>query len=280
MRMVHTVRIALGVMVLLLASGRLVHAADETSRDQLWTQIYDRPERLATLDHSAILYLDIQHVEIIRKAWQKLADPRKQAHASVMRERFKTLSGLDCLVVHRSEVTGADLDRPEIKAILISGRNTTDVPPKDEPFFDLIRHTKIPIIGFCGGGQLIGKAYGTPLVRLRRLKPGEADPMPTYHPGTFKERGFLKVEIRQADPLFAGLAKQLVVKQSHAFQLADVPPGFDLLATSPDCRVQAIKHRDRLVYGVQFHPEAYDESHLDGRALLENFFRLALGKEL
>lgn len=36
-----------------------------------------------------------------------------------------------------------------------------------------------------------------------------------------------------------------------------------------------IKHRDRLLYGTQFHPEAYDEAHLDGKKLLQNFFRLA-----
>lgn len=278
MRMIRTFPVALGVVILLFTGAVAVPAADEATLDQLWRQIYDRPERLAALDHPAVVYLDIQHVEIVRGAWKKLADPRKQAHPSVMRERFKSLSGLDCLVVHRSEVTGADLDRPAIKAILISGRNTTGAPPNDEPFFDLIRHTEIPMIGFCGGGQLIGKAYGTPLVRLRGLKPGEADPMPTYHPGTFKERGFLKVEISQADPLFTNLGDTIVVKQSHAFQLADVPPEFTLLASSPDCRVQAIKHRDRLVYGVQFHPEAYDTSHPDGRTLLENFFRLALRK--
>lgn len=278
MRIIRAMRITLGLLAVLLASGAAVRAAEKPSLDELWKQIYDRPERLATLDHPAIVYLDIQHAAIIRAGWTKLADPLKKAHTFTMRERFKTLSGLDCLVVHRDEVTGADLDRPQIKAILISGRSTTDVPPRDEPFFDLIRQTKIPILGFCGGGQLIGKASGTPLVSLRRLKPGEPDPSPTYHPGIFKEKGYLKVQILQADPLFAGLSPEPVFKQSHAFQLSDVPPGFDLLASSPACRVQAIKHRDRLVYGVQFHPEGYDQSHPDGRTLLENFFRLALGK--
>jgi GMP synthase-like glutamine amidotransferase len=48
------------------------------------------------------------------------------------------------------------------------------------------------------------------------------------------------------------------------------------LASSAECRVQVIKDRKRLVYGVQFHPENYDAEHSDGRILLENFFRLAL----
>lgn len=97
--------------------------------------------------------------------------------------------------------------------------------------------------------------------------------------GHDKTRPHLRARTGYAnDPLFAGFSKEIVVKESHAFQLSDVPPGFDLLASTPDCQVQAIKHRQRLVYGVQFHPEAYDTSHPDGRTLLENFFRLALGK--
>lgn len=278
MRAIRTIRVALAVMMVLAVLGVAVRAADQPPIDQLWKQIYDRPERLAALDHPAIVYLDIQHAEIIHAGWKKLADPLKKAHTVTMRERLKTLSGLDCLVVHRLEVTGEDLDRPQIKAILISGRSAIDAPSRDKLFFDLIRHTKIPILGFCGGGQLIGTAYGTPLISLRRLNPGEPDPSPTYHPGVFKEKGFLKVQIVQADPLFAGLGPEPVFKESHAFQLSAVPPGFALLASSAECRVQAIKHRDRLVYGVQFHPEAYDAAHPDGRTLLENFFRLALGK--
>jgi GMP synthase (glutamine-hydrolysing) len=265
-------------LTLLMGFGDAIRAAGTNSQDQLWTQIYDRPHRLTTLDHPAIVYLDIQLVEVIRGGWSKLADPLKQANPSRMRERFKALSGLECLVVHRSEVSGADLDRPQIKAILISGRNTTDVPPEDGPFYGLIQNTKIPMIGFCGGGQLIGKAYGLDIARMRRLREGEKDPLPRYHPGFFKEWGFLKVRIVRPDPLFAGLQKEIVVKEAHAFQLPEVPPGFDLLASTPDCRVQAIKHRERMVYGVQFHPEQYDDTHPDGRAVLENFFRLALKK--
>jgi len=267
----------LRVTMILLALGGVARAA-EASVDELWAKIYDRPQRLSALDHPAVVYLDIEYVDVIHKTWKSLSDPRKESHQTKMRERLKTLSGLDSLVFHRSEVSGADLDNPRVKAILIGGRVTTDVPPRDEPFYNLIRHAKIPIIGFCGGCQLIGKAYGETIVPMRRLKPGEADPCPEYHPGAFKEMGFCKVFVRQADPLFADLGDELVVKQSHAFQLSDVPAGFDLLASSPDCRVQAIRHRDRLLYGVQFHPEQYDASHPDGGTLLRNFFRLALGK--
>lgn len=254
-------------------------ATEKSSLDDLWAQIYDRPSRLATLDHPAILYLDIQHAEIIREAWKKLTNPLKDCHATKMRQRFQEMSGLDCIVVHVTEVAnGTDLDRPQIRAILISGRSSTAAKPGDEAFYELIRTTKIPMIGFCGGGQLIGKAYGMKVVYMRKLRPGESDPAPSYHPGHFKEKGFLAVQIGKQDPLFAGLPQEPVFRQSHAFQTSDVPPDFDLLASSGECRIEAIKHRERVLYGVQFHPEAYDAEHTHGRILLENFFRIALKK--
>ncbi len=267
-------------MLVLLAglAASICGAAEKDSDDRIWMQIYDRPQCLAELKQPVVVYLDIQLEEIIRGALKKMADPLKQANPSRMRQRFRELSGLDCLVFHRSEVSGTDLERPQIKAILISGRNTTDVPPDDRPFYDLIRDTKIPMIGFCGGGQLIGKAYGFEIARMRQLKEGENDPLPKYHPGFFKEWGFLKVQILKPDPLFAGLGSEILVKEAHAFQLPDVPQGFDLLASSSECRVQAIKDCRRIVYGVQFHPEQYDDVHPDGRIILENFFRLALKK--
>ena len=36
-----------------------------------------------------------------------------------------------------------------------------------------------------------------------------------------------------------------------------------------------IERLDRPVYGVQFHPEYYDEEHRDGEVVLRNFLALA-----
>ncbi len=251
---------------------------DTAALDAVWAKVYDRPQRLASLDKPAVCLLDIQHAEIIRKQLQTMSKPLEQARACVLRSRLKALSGLDCLVVHQSEVTASDLDRPLVKAILIGGRSKIASRVKDESFFPLIRNTKIPMIGLCGGCQLIGSAFGSKTVPLRKLRPGETDPNPKYHPGQFKEWGFLPVNVVRKDPLFSGLPEQIVVREAHAFQMSVTPADFDLLASTAECRVQAVRHRDRVLYGVQFHPEAYDDAHPHGQALLKNFFRLALGK--
>lgn len=253
-------------------------AAQKEALEQVWAKVYDRPERLKTLDHPAVCFLDIQHPDILRGQLQKLAKPVEEARACVLRERFKKLSELDCLVFHQTEVVGADLERPQIKAILIGGRSKTFSRARDEQFYELIRTTKIPLIGFCGGCQLIGQAYAAKVGPMRKLRDGEKDLGPSYHPGMYKEWGFMKVQVGKADALFAGLTPELTVKEMHAYQMLEPPKEFDLLASTTECRVQAIKHRQRVLYGVQFHPEAYDNEHLDGRTLLANFFRIALGK--
>lgn len=249
--------------------------------DALWAKIYDRPQRLAALDKPVVCLLDIQHADVIRKQLQTLAKPLEHAGASKskLRSRLQALSGLECLVVHQSEVTGSDLDRPQIKAIMIGGRSKNASRKTDEEFYSLIRTTKIPMIGFCGGSHMIGRAFGLQTQPLRKLRPGETDPNPEYQPGQFKEWGFLPVRIVKWDPLFVGLPQEIVVREAHAGHLPEPPAGFELLASTDECRVQTIKHRERILYGVQFHPEAYDADHTDGQALLKNFFRIALPED-
>ncbi|MCX8182985.1 MAG: hypothetical protein N3F08_00990 [Crenarchaeota archaeon] len=47
------------------------------------------------------------------------------------------------------------------------------------------------------------------------------------------------------------------------------------MASTEECRIQVMKHRERPLYGVQFHPQIFDEEHPDGRKILENFFKIA-----
>jgi gamma-glutamyl-gamma-aminobutyrate hydrolase PuuD len=84
----------------------------------------------------------------------------------------------------------------------------------------------------------------------------------------------LPVQIVRRDPLFDGLPDEIVVRQAHAFQVMQVPEEMERLASSPECTVQAFKHRRRLVYGTQFHPEIHDDQHPHGGVVVENFFRL------
>ncbi len=245
-------------------------AADKV--DEAWRQLFDSPSVLQKLSQPVVCFLFIQHPDIIRTQLQE--KPAAENSAMRTKNRLAELSGLPCVMLHFTEVKPGELERPQVKAILISGRSKSYSRELDQSFYPLIRQTKIPMIGFCGGMQMIGQAYGAKVAALRKLHPGEKDPNPKYHPGQFKEWGFLPVKVGQRDPLFAGLPDELIVREYHAFHMLEPPAGFRLLASSVECPVQAIKHDTRVLYGVQFHPEAYDDEHPHGRELLANFFGL------
>jgi GMP synthase (glutamine-hydrolysing) len=139
----------------------------------------------------------------------------------------------------------------------------------------MLRESQIPTIGFCGGFHQVYLAFGGKCTDMRRLQPGEVDPNPKYVPGRLKEWGFCKVRVVQRDPLFAGLSDDMVMLEQHVSECSELPAEFELLASSDVCRVQAIRHKTKPLYATQFHPEAYDDEHPDGKRLLQNFFRLA-----
>ncbi len=137
----------------------------------------------------------------------------------------------------------------------------------------LLTERNIPTIGFCGGHQLIAYAFGGESGPLCSLKPGEKDP--NYHPGMLKEWGIKKVRILKRDPLFDGLKDEVTVPEYHYWEIKNMPKEFVNLASTSECKIQAIKHKQKLIYGTQFHPESYDEQHQDGKTVLNNFFKIA-----
>jgi len=267
--MLHSRFLMLVWSVLLWLATAVCRAAEADP----WRLVFDRPEELTHSSAPVVCVLNIQHPDIIRK---QLAEQGADLYSGKrFRDRVQELGGLTCLHVHFTEVEGRDLDRPNVKAILIGGRSKSVSPDRDPAFFGLIRTTKIPMIGFCGGMQLIGKAFSAKVTSMRKLREGEKDPNPRYHPGLFKEWGFLPVRVLQRDPLFESLPDELLVREAHAFHMVQAPPEFEVLAATDECPVEAIKHRQRLLYGTQFHPEAYDDDHPDGRIIVQNFLRLA-----
>ena len=49
--------------------------------------------------------------------------------------------------------------------------------------------------------------------------------------------------------------------------------GFVLLADSDSCEVEAVKHKTKPLYGVQFHPERINVANPEGHKVIENFYK-------
>ena len=236
-------------------------------------EVFDRPSALAQTPGPVTCILDTEHPDTIKDKLSKKPIPEYKCR--VLQRKTLEITGLPCILVHHAEVTRKDFEQPNLKAILLMARSKSINPALDRELFALIRETKIPMIGFCGGLQLIVQAYGGKIDYMRKLNPNEIDTNPKYQPGWFKEWGFMPVRVSKEDRLFANLPSSLLVKEMHAWQIVSLPKEFEILGETAECKIEIAKHRDKPLYGTQFHPEAYDDQHLDGRKLLENFFRIA-----
>jgi GMP synthase-like glutamine amidotransferase len=210
--------------------------------------------------------------------------------------RIEALSGQSCKVVRYHEVNPSMLDGLNPVAVVVGGNYTgfqhfseNDLVGLKQVFHQATR----PILAICGGFQLLAQVYGgrlgpmDPATAEAKGTPGDTDtpyppellsPAPKMDPlGSAVERGFMPVRVVRPHLLFEGLAAEAIVYQLHGGEVKRLPAGFLRLAESDLCRIQAIAHRTLPLFGVQFHPERYDENHPDGRRILQNFFRIAGG---
>lgn len=133
--------------------------------------------------------------------------------------------------------------------------------------FDVIRNSSQPILGVCGGHQQMALAFGGQVGLMKRIGPGEG------YEGAQRERGYLPVETNRKG-IFEGLPSEITVWHSHCDEVKVMPEGFERSAWNETCPVQAMQHKSRPLFGVQFHPELFDQDHPQGRHILDNFLAL------
>ena len=204
-----------------------------------------------------------------------------------MKRRFEQLTGAPAIGLHFSQASPDYIARIGARAVFICGfgYGWNEVPVKDlVGISDFLHTTEIPVYAACGGHQLMGFAFNNDLRQVKQLKD---EPMrklrgdePDYGysarvAGHYTATGFQVVDIVKRDPIFAGLRKKIRVREAHYCEVKKLPPGFELLATSPECRIEMMKHTEQPLYGAQFHAESWQEPYLDGQKVMANFFKIA-----
>lgn len=134
--------------------------------------------------------------------------------------------------------------------------------------FHVIHHAPQPILGVCGGQQQIALAYGARVDLIARIAPGKG------YEGALRERGYCSVKLTTENGIFGNLPETITVWESHCDEVKGLPEEFTLTATNETSEIQAMQHTARPLFGVQFHPELFDEEHPHGRIILENFLKL------
>jgi anthranilate synthase/aminodeoxychorismate synthase-like glutamine amidotransferase len=162
--------------------------------------------------------------------------------------------GADTRVVRNDETSvDAALDDAPDRIVISPGPGT---PDQAGITLELIRRSegRIPLLGVCLGHQALGQAFGGKVVRAGKLMHGKTS------------------EIRHdGRTIFAGLPSPFTATRYHSLVVArdTVPDALEISAWTDDGVVMGLRHRDRPLEGVQFHPESILTNA--GKQLLANF---------
>jgi len=123
---------------------------------------------------------------------------------------------------------------------------------------DLVRASRaIPLLGVCLGHQVIAVAEGGRVVR---------GPVPVH--------GKTHPVVHEGAGLFAGCESPMEAARYHSLVVdrESLPEEIRVDALTEDGVVMAIAHRERPLFGLQFHPESFGTT--GGDQLIRNFFGL------
>ena len=119
---------------------------------------------------------------------------------------------------------------------------------------------RVPVLGVCLGHQCLVDHFGGRIVSARRLMHGKTSMID--HDGA---------------TIFHGLPNPFEVGRYHslAAERNTFPDTLVVTARTPGGEIMAVRHRDKPMEGVQFHPESVLTP--GGEAVLDNFLQLRAG---
>lgn len=162
--------------------------------------------------------------------------------------------------VHPYDVDDAFVREFKPKGVILSGGpssvTATDTPRVPQAVFDL----GVPVLGICYGMQAMALQLG-----------GKVEL------GHVREFGYAEVRARNHTKLLEAIEDfttpeghgMLKVWMSHGDKVAEMPPGFKLMASTESCPIAAMADEDRRFYGLQWHPEVTHT--IKGRDMLNRF---------
>lgn len=120
---------------------------------------------------------------------------------------------------------------------------------------EYVDNLDIPILGICAGHQFLARHFG-----------GDAAPSVT------PEFGATEMIVTAEGDILRDVPERSTVWESHHDEVNDVPETFQVLSHSETCPVQVMRHNERPLFGMQFHPEV--EHTEAGVTMFENFVRI------
>jgi len=157
--------------------------------------------------------------------------------------------------VHPYNHAASALAALQPQGIVLSG-GPASIIDEDAPAIDpALIAAGVPILGVCYGQQALCAALGG-----------------VVEAGHDREFGRAEVRIEKLSALYEGVWKlggDYQVWMSHGDRVTKLPPGFEVIGTSPGAPFAMIADEKRRIWGVQFHPEVVHTPH--GAKLYQNF---------
>ena len=139
----------------------------------------------------------------------------------------------------------------ECRGIILGGGPSIDRIGRCPDYLEL----GIPVLGICLGHQLIAQSLG-----------GEIGS------GFSGGYGGVDVTILDHGEILSGYPDRIHIWASHADEVKRAPDGFEILATSSICLIEAMGSVKKQIYGLQWHPEVSHSK--DGNLIYKNFNRI------
>ena len=164
-------------------------------------------------------------------------------YTQLIARRIREL-GVYCEIQPHCVETACIRDFAPLGIILSGGPETvthSNTPRADPALYEL----KLPVLGICYGMQTMAAQLGGRVETAPKREYGFARITVQGQPGLLQDSG-------QTKDISLG---ELDVWMSHGDRVVELPPGFQIIASSDNAPMAAIADYDRQYFGLQFHPE-------------------------
>ena len=156
-------------------------------------------------------------------------------------------------VILPPSVRAETLRTMNVRGIVLSGGPASVYSPDAPQCDEAILRMGVPVLGICYGMQVGCRILGGTVEATHK-----------------REYGRATLTVTRPDRLLAQLPTESVVWMSHGDAVDGVGPDFETLASTPNCPLAVVRHRELPFFGLQFHPEVAHTPQ--GGLILRNFF--------
>lgn len=170
-----------------------------------------------------------------------------------------TVTGVSPLVFSNDALSYGEFARLAPDAVIISPGPGNPLNRSDFGVCaEIIAKTRLPLLGVCLGHQGIAGSFGGTIVYAPEVMHGRTSAV--FHNG---------------DKLFSDIPQGFTAVRYHSLMVDkhSFPGELSITAWTDDGIVMGLRHRERPLWGVQFHPESIGTEH--GETVLRNFLVMA-----